>query len=175
MLKQKEASVNKPSRAGRPMALRKKSTRDEFIRTLISTGNVRFAASSAGINYDTAYSFRSRFPSFAREWDAALEIAADQRRLNGGSPMRRDLKSERPRDTRVTSGVLETWAESLQEFADAVNALRPEIPRLEQSMPFESARDDAVRGMLKMCEDVVRRGEALRKAATAFQASCCGA
>jgi hypothetical protein len=46
-----------------------------FIEKLASIGFVKASAAAIGINPDTAYEHRERFPEFAAQWEAALEKA----------------------------------------------------------------------------------------------------
>ena len=48
-----------------------------FISALSRSGNIRLSCESAGITRPTAYDLRNTDPSFAIEWDTALEESAD--------------------------------------------------------------------------------------------------
>lgn len=49
--------------------------RDEFIESLMETGNVSRSAAALGVNRLTAYRWRDDNRGFARAWDLALEVA----------------------------------------------------------------------------------------------------
>lgn len=51
--------------------------RDAFIVALQEKGSVYHASQAVGIARCTAYQWRKRFPGFAKDWDAAIEDAAD--------------------------------------------------------------------------------------------------
>ena len=54
-----------------------KSWQGGFLEALRNSGNVRAAATVVGIERSTAYRARKRSVRFARQWDEALEDAAD--------------------------------------------------------------------------------------------------
>mgnify|MGYP001118585771 CR=1 FL=1 len=54
-----------------------KAKREKFLSALRNTANVRAACQAAGIARVTAYRWRNKWESFAREWDGALDDACD--------------------------------------------------------------------------------------------------
>jgi len=60
--------------AGAKLSPKKKAT---FLEVLAQTGNVSAAATAAGINRYHAYDWRATDEDFAKEWEAAIEHAAD--------------------------------------------------------------------------------------------------
>lgn len=62
-----------PTHAQQPLA----TWRRAFLLALASNGNITKAAAAAEVARSWAYTCRTADPSFAEEWDEALEIAAD--------------------------------------------------------------------------------------------------
>jgi len=62
-----------PTHAQQPLA----SWRRAFLVALASNGNITKAAAAAEVARSWAYTCRAADPSFAEDWDEALEIAAD--------------------------------------------------------------------------------------------------
>lgn len=52
--------------------------RAAFIVALREKGSVYHGAKTAGVGRNTVYTWRKRYPGFAKEWDAAIEDAADE-------------------------------------------------------------------------------------------------
>ena len=89
--------------------IRTETTRERFLAKLSETGNVTETCALTNINRPTVYAWRNSDESFARAWDAALELGADamedeaRRRALAGSDalmvfMLRALRPERYRE-----------------------------------------------------------------------------
>ncbi len=59
------------------MTPKKREWKPRFVELLRETGNVTGSARAAGISRGHAYAEREKSPQFARDWDDALEEAAD--------------------------------------------------------------------------------------------------
>lgn len=52
--------------------------RESFLNALREKGSVYHAAKSINVGRRTVYTWRKQLPGFAKEWDAAIEDAADE-------------------------------------------------------------------------------------------------
>ena len=84
-----------------------------FLAALENTGSVTAAAESAGISRVRAYECRKLYPAFNRQWDEALDMAADvledeasKRAFNGSDVllmfMLKGIRPQKWRESRAT-------------------------------------------------------------------------
>ncbi len=116
---------------------------DRFLDKLRDNGNVRLACKAAGVPRSTAYRWRTKFKTFADEWDEALEDACDilegiawKRAVSGQSDrlLMFLLKAHRPdrfasrskQEVDVTSGGERITTEpDISALAEAIASLKP--------------------------------------------------
>lgn len=80
MAGKQQASPTNPThhaRAQKPKNMRADQWRPKFLEHLKNSGNVRYSAEQAGVNYDTVYVHRRKSPDFAAQWETAIEQATD--------------------------------------------------------------------------------------------------
>ena len=78
LLPRLKADHSPPSRFDSPTQI-PKDVNEQFIRLLSISGQVNWAVSQLGVSKGTMYHRRSRDPAFARDWDAAVKQATEDR------------------------------------------------------------------------------------------------
>lgn len=116
-----------------------------FLMWLVETGNVSTAASSVGIARKTAYRHRERNPSFAAEWEDALEEACD--RLEAEARRRALQGWEEPVFRKSEQvGVIRRYSDRL--MIELLRAHRPERFRYQRIEGTGSTRESHIASTL---------------------------